>query len=119
MARQRKLSPERKAFINSLIEYYHPEDAADVQEILKDLLGDTLLGMLEAEMDEKLGYSKYDYPGYIGTPCFCLRSGCISGDDLPHDRPHPACCKRMAEPTFGKEICHRLYGCRALSCKAG
>ena len=61
MARQRKLTPERKAFINSLIEHYHPEDAADVQEMLKDLLGDTLQGMLEAEMDEKLGYSKYDY----------------------------------------------------------
>lgn len=61
MARQRKLSPERKAFINSLIEHYHPEDASDVQEMLKDLLGDTLQGMLEAEMDEKLGYSKYDY----------------------------------------------------------
>lgn len=61
MARQRKLSPERKAFINSLIEHYHPEDAQDVQEMLKDLLGDTLQGMLEAEMDAKLGYSKYDY----------------------------------------------------------
>ena len=61
MARQRKLSPERKAFINSLIEHYHPEDAQDVQEMLKDLLGDTMQGMLEAEMDEKLGYSKYDY----------------------------------------------------------
>ena len=61
MARQRKLSPERKAFINSLIEHYHPEDAQDVQEMLKDLLGDTLQGMLEAEMDEKLGYSRYDY----------------------------------------------------------
>ena len=61
MARTRKLSPERKAFINSLIEHYHLEDAQDVQEMLKDLLGDTLQGMLEAEMDEKLGYSKYDY----------------------------------------------------------
>lgn len=61
MARQRKLSPERKAFINSFIEHYHPEDAHDVQEMLKDLLGDTMQGMLEAEMDEKLGYSKYDY----------------------------------------------------------
>ena len=27
----------------------------------KDLLWDTLQGRLEAEMDEKLGYSKYDY----------------------------------------------------------
>ena len=61
MARARKLSPERKAFINGLIKHYHPEDSQDVQEMLKDLLGDTLQGMLEAEMDEKLGYSKYDY----------------------------------------------------------
>ena len=61
MARQRKLSPERKEFINSLIEHYHPEDVNDVQEMLKDLLGDTLQGMLEAEMDDQLGYSKYDY----------------------------------------------------------
>ncbi|MBE5970362.1 MAG: IS256 family transposase [Lachnospiraceae bacterium] len=50
MARSRKLSPERKEFINSLLEHYHPEDAQDVQEMLKDLLGDTLQGMLEAEM---------------------------------------------------------------------
>lgn len=61
MARQRKLSPERKAFVNSLLEHYQPKDAQDVQEMLKDLLGDTLQGMLEAELDESLGYSKYDY----------------------------------------------------------
>lgn len=61
MARQRKLSPERKAFINGLLEHYQPQDAQDVQEMLKDLLGDTLQGMLEAEMDQSLGYSKYDY----------------------------------------------------------
>ena len=61
MARRRKLSPERKEFINGLLEHYQPNDAHDVQEMLKDLLGDTLQGMLEAEMDEKLGYSKYDY----------------------------------------------------------
>lgn len=61
MARQRKLSPERKAFINNLIQHYNPQDAQDVQDMVKDLLGDTLQGMLEAEMDQKLGYSKYDY----------------------------------------------------------
>ena len=61
MARQRKLSPERKQFINSLLEHYKPNDAREVQDMLKDLLGDTLQGMLEAEMDEHLGYSKYDY----------------------------------------------------------
>lgn len=58
MARRRKMTPERKEFINGLLEHYQP---TDVQEMLKDLLGDTLQGMLEAEMDQKLGYSKYDY----------------------------------------------------------
>ena len=61
MARQRKLSPERKAFINGLIEHYKPETAQDVQDMLKDLLGDTLQGLLETEMESELGYSKYDY----------------------------------------------------------
>lgn len=61
MARQRKLSPERKEFIQQLLGAYKPEDVNDVQDMLKDLLGDTLQTMLEAEMDEHLGYSKYDY----------------------------------------------------------
>ena len=63
--KRRKLSPERKAFINSLLEHYQPTDPNDVQEMLKDLLGDTLQGMLEAEMDQKLGYSKYDYQNKV------------------------------------------------------
>ena len=61
MARRRKMTPERRAFINSLWEHYQPTDAQDVQDMLKDLLGDTLQRMLEAEMDQKLGYSNYDY----------------------------------------------------------
>ncbi len=69
MARQRKLSPERKAFINSLLEHYQPSDANDIQEMLKDLLGDTLQGMLEGEMDQKLGDSKYDYQNKETDDC--------------------------------------------------
>ncbi len=61
MARQRKLSPERKELIQGLLAHYKPEDAQDVQAMLRDLLGDTLQQMLEAEMDDHLGYSKYDY----------------------------------------------------------
>ena len=61
MARRRKMDPERKAFINSLLKHYQPKDAQDIQNMLKDLLGETLQGMLEAEMDDHLGYSKYDY----------------------------------------------------------
>jgi transposase-like protein len=61
MARQRKLSPERKELIQGLISHYKQEDAQDVQAMLRDLLGDTLQQMLEAEMDEHLGYTRYDY----------------------------------------------------------
>ena len=61
MARQRKLSPERKDLLQKLLSAYQPEGAQDVQNMHKDLFGDTLQTLLEAEMDEHLGYSKYDY----------------------------------------------------------
>lgn len=61
MARQRKLTEERKSLINQLLSTYKPEDTDDVHSMLKDLLGDTLQGMLEAELEDELGYSKYDY----------------------------------------------------------
>lgn len=60
MAR-RKMDPEKRSFIKGLLEHYKPKDAQDVQNMLKDLLGETLQDMLESEMDEHLGYSKYDY----------------------------------------------------------
>ena len=46
MARRRKMTPERREFINGLLEHYQPTDAQDVQEMLKDLLGDTLQGCI-------------------------------------------------------------------------
>ena len=61
MTRRRKMDSERKAFISSLLEHYKPKDAQDIQDMLKDLSGDTLQGMLKAEMDEHPGYSRYDY----------------------------------------------------------
>jgi transposase-like protein len=61
MARQRKLTEDRRSLINQLLATYKPEDAEGVQSMLKDLLGDTLQGMLEAELEEDLGYSKYDF----------------------------------------------------------
>ena len=60
MAR-RKMDPEKRSFIKGLLEHYQPKDAQDVQNMLKDLLGEALQDMLESEMDEQLGYSKYDY----------------------------------------------------------
>lgn len=146
MARQRKLSPERKALINSLLEHYQPTDANDVQEMLKDLLGDALQGMLEAEMDQKLGYSKYDYQnkatddsrnGY-SKKTVTSSLGDIDLDiprdrkgefepqivkknqtDIPHDRPYSFCCKGMAESPAREEVCRGFHGCCTFPCKTG
>ncbi|EPY2279091.1 IS256 family transposase, partial [Clostridium sporogenes] len=51
----------RKELIKQLIKETKPTSAKDVQETLKDLFADTLKEMLEAELDDHLGYSKYDY----------------------------------------------------------
>lgn len=85
MAKQRKLSPERTAFINNLIEHYQPEDTQDVQAMLKDLLGGTLQGTLEAEMDVKLCYSKYNYKD---------KNTNDSRNGFTHDRPYSTQCIR-------------------------
>ena len=41
-----------------LLEEYDIETAEDIQDALKDLLGGTIKEMMEAEMDDHLGYEK-------------------------------------------------------------
>ncbi len=58
MAKKQKLSPGREMSLNILFENYDIKSADDLQDTLKDLLGDGIKKMLEAEMDEHLGYEK-------------------------------------------------------------
>ena len=44
--------------IKGLLQEYDIETAEDIQDALKDLLGSTIKEMMEAEMDDHLGYSK-------------------------------------------------------------
>lgn len=60
MARRRRLSEGKKNIIAGLIEEYNIQTANDIQEALKDLLGGTIQEMLEAELDEHLGYESYE-----------------------------------------------------------
>ena len=60
MAQRRKLSEGKKNIIAGLIEEYNIQTANDIQEALKDLLGGTIQEMLEAELDEHLGYQSYE-----------------------------------------------------------
>ena len=54
------LNENKKNITAALIEEYDIETADDIQEALKDLLGGTLKSMMEAEMDEHLGYESYE-----------------------------------------------------------
>jgi len=54
------LTEGKKNVIASLIEEYDIETAEDIQEALRDLLGGTIKGMMEAEMNDHLGYDSYE-----------------------------------------------------------
>ena len=55
------LTEGKKNIIANLIEEYDIKTTEDIQEALKDLLGGTIKSMLEAEMDEHIGYEKYQH----------------------------------------------------------
>ncbi|WP_176212743.1 IS256 family transposase [Clostridium acidisoli] len=50
----------KKNIITALLDEYNIQSAEDIQDALKDLLGGTIQEMMEAEMDDHLGYEKYD-----------------------------------------------------------
>lgn len=54
------LTEGKEKIIASLIEEYDIKTADDIQEALKDLLGGTIKSMMEAEMDDHLGYKNYE-----------------------------------------------------------
>ena len=58
MARRKRepMSEEKKNIIAELIEDYDIRTAKDIEDALRDLMGGTIQEMLEAELDEHLGY---------------------------------------------------------------
>ena len=48
----------KRNIIQQLLQEYGIETAEDIQDALKDLLGGTIKEMMEAEMDDHLGYQK-------------------------------------------------------------
>lgn len=50
----------KRNLIHGLLREYDIETAEDIQDALKDLLSGTVKEMLEAEMDNHLGYGKYE-----------------------------------------------------------
>lgn len=61
MAKRRtRLTEGKQNIIAALINEYDIKTADDIQDALKDLLGGTIENMLEAEMDNHLGYEPYE-----------------------------------------------------------
>ena len=60
MARRKK-NPASKQLLEHLFENYEIKTALDVQETPKDMFAETLESMLEAELDEHLGYDKHEH----------------------------------------------------------
>lgn len=62
MARRKRepMSEGKRNIIGMLLEEYDIKSAKDIEDALKDLLGGTIQEMLEAEMDEHLGYEAYE-----------------------------------------------------------
>ena len=101
MARKRKqpvhhvqMTDGKRAIIQQLFQEYDIESAEDIQDALKDLLGGTIKEMMEAEMDDHLGYEKSqrvdrsEYPDYRnGTKQKQVNSryGSVT-IDVPQDR---------------------------------
>ena len=53
-----QMTDGKRAIIQQLLQEYDIETAEDIQDALKDLLGGTIKEMMEAEMDDHLGYAK-------------------------------------------------------------
>jgi putative transposase len=53
-----QMTDGKRAIIQQLLQEYDIETAEDIQDALKDLLGGTIKEMMEAEMDNHLGYGK-------------------------------------------------------------
>ncbi|MFC2145717.1 IS256 family transposase [Actinomycetota bacterium] len=47
--------------LRKLIKQYNLKDTKDIQGMLKDMFGDAIQEMLEAELEDDLGYTRYDY----------------------------------------------------------
>ena len=61
MGRKEKVSKERKEFIQQFIAENDIRSARDIEIALRDMMKETLQEMLENELTEQLGYTKYEY----------------------------------------------------------
>ena len=57
----RAAKKERKEKLREFLQLLDVEDYSDLRSVFKEMVGEVLENGLEAELDDELGYSKYDY----------------------------------------------------------
>lgn len=67
MAKKKQITPERQELIKKMIQEYKPQSVQDVESMLKEMLAPVLQGMLEGELDDHLGYERYERTGEVAT----------------------------------------------------
>ena len=97
MAREKKpvhhvqMTDGKRQIIQQLLQEYDIQSATDIQDALKDLLGGTIKEMMEAEMDDHLGYQRSersdsdDYRNGYKQKQVNSRYGSVT-IDVPQDR---------------------------------
>ena len=60
-AEERAAKQERREKLGELMAELEVQDVSDINALFKEMEGAILENGLEAEMDEELGYSRYDY----------------------------------------------------------
>ncbi len=64
MGNRKKRSPEeqaRRAKIRELLQESQISSMEDIQDLFKETIAEFMENGLDSELDEELGYSKYDY----------------------------------------------------------
>lgn len=60
MTKKNSVSPERMELAKKLVKEFDLRTAADAQNLLKEIFGPMLQSMLEGELDDHLGYDRYE-----------------------------------------------------------
>ena len=56
-----KTDPRKRELFQEMLSLYHPTNMKEFSEMFKDMFAEGMQQALEGELEEELGYSKYDY----------------------------------------------------------
>ena len=105
----RKRTPEegaRRELIRELLSNANVTGLEDIQRLFRETIAEFLEGSLDAELEETLGYGRYDYAARTESGTTNSRNG--------HSRKTLKISAGMAAETARKRVCGSVHGCNTL-----